>query len=99
MKAAEERERREGDGGVVRHVAHEGGEQVHPVARRRRREQNLRRAGVDEGTIMKLCGWDTRAMFDRYNIIDERDLRAGVQKLAGVTSESHSGSSAESTRT
>jgi len=66
---------------------------------RRTAARNLRRAGVDEGTIMKLCGWDTRAMFDRYNIIDERDLRAGVQKLAGVTSESHSGSSAESTPT
>lgn len=45
---------------------------------------------------MKLCGWDTRAMFDRYNIIDERDLRAGVKKLARVTFESHSGTSAES---
>ena len=47
---------------------------------------------ISEGTIMKLCGWKTRAMFDRYNIIDERDLRAGVQKLAGVTVGSHSGS-------
>ena len=22
---------------------------------------------------MKLCGWKTRAMFDRYNIIDEQE--------------------------
>ena len=47
-------------------------------------------AGVDEGTIMKLCGWKTRAMFDRYNIIVERDLRAGVAKFARVTVASHS---------
>jgi hypothetical protein len=50
-------------------------------------------AGVDEGTIMKLCGWETRSMFDRYNIIDERDLRAGVEKLARVAVESQSGGS------
>jgi hypothetical protein len=29
---------------------------------------------VSEGEIMKLCGWRTRSMFDRYNIIDEADL-------------------------
>lgn len=58
---------------------------------RRTAARNLRRAGVDEGTIMKLCGWETRAMFDRYNIIDQRDLRAGVRKLARVTVESQSG--------
>ena len=62
---------------------------------RRTAARNLRRAGVDEGTIMKLVGWETRAMFDRYNIIDERDLRAGVGKLARVTVESRSGQSEE----
>ena len=40
----------------------------------------MRRAGLSEGEIMKLCGWKTRAMFDRYNIIDEADLAEAVAK-------------------
>jgi len=35
---------------------------------------------VSEGEIMKLCGWKTRAIFDRYNIIDEADLAEAVAK-------------------
>jgi len=27
---------------------------------------------------LRLCGWETRSMFDRYNIIDEADLAAAV---------------------
>ncbi len=37
-------------------------------------------SGVDEGTIMALCGWKTRAMFDRYNIVNDADLAAAVAK-------------------
>jgi integrase len=47
---------------------------------RRTAARELRRAGVSEGEIMRLCGWKTRAMFDRYNVIDERDLAAAVAK-------------------
>ena len=47
---------------------------------RRSAARDFRRQGVSEGEIMKLCGWKTRAMFDRYNIIDEADLAQAVAK-------------------
>ena len=47
---------------------------------RRTAARDFRRRGVSEGEIMKLCGWKTRAMFDRYNIIDEADLAEAVAK-------------------
>jgi hypothetical protein len=40
------------------------------------------RAGVSEGLVMKLCGWKTRSMFDRYNVADARDLADGVGRLS-----------------
>ena len=42
---------------------------------------------MSEGEIMKLCGWKTRDMFDRYNIIDSADLRSAVaQRYSGERS-------------
>ncbi len=57
------------------------GRLVHDL--RRSAARDFRRAGVSEGEVMKLCGWETRAMFDRYNIIDEADLAAAVAKRFG----------------
>jgi integrase len=54
------------------------GRLVHDL--RRTAARDLRRAGVSEGEIMKLCGWKTRAMFDRYCMISEQDLARAVAK-------------------
>jgi integrase len=58
---------------------------------RRTAARDFRRAGVSEGEIMKLCGWKTRTMFDRYNIIDDADLsRAVARRFNGkVTANNH----------
>jgi len=42
---------------------------------------NMRKAGVPESVIMKITGHSTRAMFDRYNTVDEADLWQAVQKM------------------
>jgi hypothetical protein len=57
------------------------------VRRRSWRSIPSRPAGrrVSEGEIMRLCGWRTRAMFDRYNIIDEQDLARAVAKRFAPT--------------
>ena len=52
---------------------------------RRTAARNLIRAGVPQHVVMKLCGWKTDAMFRRYAIVDERDLRDAVELLAKGT--------------
>jgi hypothetical protein len=37
--------------------------------------------GVHEKTIMKIGGWKTRSVFDRYNIVDEKDLAAAAARI------------------
>ncbi|HEY5492832.1 MAG TPA: site-specific integrase, partial [Gemmatimonadaceae bacterium] len=58
------------------------GRLVHDL--RRTAARDFRRAGVSEGEIMKLCGWKTRVMFDRYNIIDAGDLRRAVAQRSEI---------------
>lgn len=48
---------------------------------RRTAARNMRRAGITENVIMKIAGWKTRSMFERYDIIDDRDLKEAAQKM------------------
>ncbi|MFL5433999.1 MAG: tyrosine-type recombinase/integrase, partial [Myxococcales bacterium] len=42
---------------------------------------NARRRGVPESVVMKMSGHRTRAVFDRYNIVEEDDLRDAVKRI------------------
>lgn len=56
---------------------------------RRTAARNLRRAGIAEGVIMKIGGWRTRSVFERYAIVSQTDIQDAMQKLeaAGTTQE------------
>lgn len=48
---------------------------------RRTAARNLRKAGVPEGVIMKIGGWRTRSVFERYAIVSQSDIADAIARL------------------
>lgn len=43
--------------------------------------RNYRRSGEAEGVIMRIGGWRTRSVFERYNVMNEDDLKRAAERV------------------
>jgi integrase len=52
---------------------------------RRSAVRNMKRAGIQDVEAMRISGHRTRAIFDRYNVVDESDLATAGKRLEEYT--------------
>jgi hypothetical protein len=62
---------------------------------RRSAIKNLMKMGVNERVAMMISGHKTRAVFDRYHIVDEADVLAAMKRVE--TAQVHSATSVKVT--
>jgi integrase len=58
---------------------------------RRSAARNMDRAGIPRATIRRIIGHETDAMFNRYRIVDQRDIREAGQKAEQYFKEQSAG--------
>jgi integrase len=60
---------------------------------------NARRRGVPESVVMRMTGHKTRAVFDRYNIVEDEDVKQAISRIeAGAALELRSAELRQETR-